>query len=74
MACSGMKRKVSPVRRATPMVAVRPGSMPTMMPNPVAQKALKMLVGFISSRNSENRTEMDMAAFLPQGRKTAKIL
>ncbi|MPM19124.1 hypothetical protein SDC9_65542 [bioreactor metagenome] len=56
------------------MVAVRPGSMPTMMPNPVAQKALKMLVGFISSRNSENRTEMDMAASLPQGRKTAKIL
>ena len=32
MACLGGKPKVSPVSRATPMVAVRPGNIPITMP------------------------------------------
>ena len=39
MALLGAMWKVSVVRRATPIVAVRPGSIPMMMPNWVAQSA-----------------------------------
>jgi hypothetical protein len=38
--------KVRVVRRATPMVAVRPGSIPIMIPSWVAQRALKILRKF----------------------------
>ena len=44
--------KVRPVSSATPIVAVKPGSIPMIMPKPVAQKALKSVSGVISFINS----------------------
>ncbi len=45
MAYFGSMPKVSPVKSAMPMVAVRPGSMPTTVPTKVAHSTWKITMG-----------------------------
>ena len=44
--------KVRPVRSAIPMVAVKPGSIPTIMPRKVAQKTENRISGVINPQSA----------------------
>ncbi len=57
-AWSGTKRKVRPVKRATPIVAVRPGSIPTISPKAAAQNTFKIADGVISLISSVKKILM----------------
>ena len=48
--------KVRPVRSAIPMVAVKPGSIPTMIPRKVAQKTENRIAGVINPQSAFTRS------------------
>jgi hypothetical protein len=65
MASSGGKPKVSPVRRATPIVAVSPGRAPIIIPRRVAHAALKSIVGVVKYLNNASKSHIKPCIKLP---------